>query len=88
MNQNIEQIWPRMGHSHPSEYRWRDKLEHEENPTKQGVLTNWIVQGDEQVWTWKESEQARATHSLESAGTKSEHKKNPSKQEPLTAWRM
>src|SRR6266850_2131499 len=44
-----------------------DKLEHEKNLTKKGSLTDWRVQMDGQVRTWKESDQARGTHRLESA---------------------
>jgi len=35
--------------------------------TKQGALTSWRWQREGQVRTWKESNQARGTHSLEIA---------------------
>ena len=35
--------------------------------TKQGALTPWRWQREGQVRTWKESDQARGTHSLEMA---------------------
>src|SRR6266850_2159102 len=54
-------------HSHPEEYRGRDKSGHGNKQSKQGALTFWRVQRERQVRTQKQTEQARGTHILESA---------------------
>jgi len=53
------------GHSHPGDHRGRDKSGHRKKVTKQGALTNWRPQKEGQVRTWKESNQARGTYTLE-----------------------
>ena len=45
----------------------RDKSGHRRNSTKRGTLTFWRRHREGQVRTWKESDQARGTHRLESA---------------------
>jgi len=66
-SQDMERIRLSKGHSLSGECRWTDKSGCGKNLTKQGALTDWRVQMDGQVRTWKESNQARGTHSLESA---------------------
>src|SRR6267142_7012401 len=57
------------------------------NPTKQGELTAWRAQTDRQVRTWRQSDRARGTHSLESAdGRTSQHGNNPTERGALTSW--
>ena len=70
------------GHSPTEDGRGRDKSGHGKKATKQGELTNWRQQREGQVRTWKESNQARGTHSLETAegGTSQDmERKQPSK---------
>src|SRR6266850_687337 len=55
------------GHSLAGEHRQMDKSRHEINLSKQGALTDWRVQMDRQVRTWKESKQVNGTHQLKSA---------------------
>src|SRR6267142_268650 len=54
-------------HSHPEEYRGRDKSGHGNKQSMQGAPTFWRVQRERQVRTQKQTEQARGTHQLESA---------------------
>jgi hypothetical protein len=43
-----------------------DRSGHGKNSSEQRALTNWKVQKDGQVRTWKESKQVRGTHILDS----------------------
>src|SRR6267142_732952 len=67
-SQDMKRIQANEGHSLPGEHRWMDKSGHGNDPSKQGVHTNWRAWVDGQVRTWKGSEQARGTHFLESMG--------------------
>ena len=53
------------GHSPTGDHRGRDKSGHRKKGTKQGALTSWRSQREGQGRTWKESNQARGTHFLE-----------------------
>jgi len=50
---------------------WRPQREdlsgHRKNMTEQGALTSWKIQREGLVRTWKETNQARGTHILETA---------------------
>src|SRR6266850_1660568 len=61
-----ERIQASEGHSQTGEHRQTDQSGHRKNLNMQGALTCWRAQTDGQVRTWKESEQVRGTHSLES----------------------
>ena len=68
-----------------------DKSGRGKNLTEQGALTSWRWhregQVEGQVRTWKESNQARGTHILETAsGVTSQDGKNPTERGALTGW--
>jgi len=75
------------GHSQAGEHRWTDKSGHGKNPTGQEALTNWRAQMDEQVRTWKESNQVRAPLTPWRAD-KSLHENNLTEQGVLTNWKV
>src|SRR6266850_805142 len=87
--QEMERIQPSKGHSPTGECRQMDKSGvsgHGKNTTKQGALTNWRVQTDGQVRTWKKSVLSKG-HSQTGGHRwmdKSRHGKNPTKQGALT----
>ena len=58
---------PSKGHLHPGDGIARDKSGQGKNLTERGALTFWRQHQEGQVRTWKESEQARGTHQLETA---------------------
>ena len=64
-SQDIERKQPSKEHSHARDHRGRDKSEHRKKATEKGTLTFWGPQREKQVKTWKESNQARGTHMLE-----------------------
>src|SRR6267142_740092 len=66
-SQNMKRIQPSEGHSLPGEHRQTDKSRQGKNLTELGALTNWRAQMGRQFRRWKESNQARGTHQLESA---------------------
>ena len=55
------------GHSHPGDGIGRDKSGHGKHPIERGTLTSWRRHRERQVRTYKESDQARGTHFLETA---------------------
>jgi len=65
--QDMERIQVSEGHSLPGEHRQTDKSRQGKNLTELGALTNWRAQMGRQFRRWKESNQARGTHQLESA---------------------
>jgi len=85
--QNTERKQPSKGHSHTGDRTGRDLSGHGKKAAKQGALTPWRPHQEELVRTWKESSQARGTHTLEttSGGTCQTWKES----EPgaLTPWR-
>src|SRR6266850_923481 len=89
----MERIQPSKGHSPTGECRQMDKSGvsgHGKNTTKQGALTNWRVQTDGQVRTWKKSVLSKG-HSQTGEHRwmdKSGHRKNTTKQGALTDWRV
>ena len=66
-SQDMKRIQLSERHSQTGEHRQTDKSGHRKNLTERGALTSWRVQMDRQVRTWKESNQVRGTHILESA---------------------
>jgi len=54
-------------HSLPGDRKGRDLSGHGTKLTKQGMLTSWRPQREGLVRTWKETDQARCTHCLETA---------------------
>ena len=54
-SKDTKRIWASEGHLLPKEHRWMNKLGHGINLNKQGALTNWRVQMNRQLRTWKES---------------------------------
>jgi len=77
------------GHSQTGDRRGRNKLRHQKEVIKQGEFTPWGWQREGQVRTWKESDQARDTHSLETAegGTSQDIKGKQLNKGALTNWR-
>ena len=65
--QDTETITPIEAHSLPGDDRQRNLSGHRNNPTDRGPLTNWRRQTEGLVRTPKRSDQARPTHSLETA---------------------
>ena len=55
----------REGHLQTRDGRGGDKSGHGNKATKQGALTTWRQQREEQVMTLRESDQVRGTHCLE-----------------------
>ena len=83
-SQDMERKQPSKAHSQTGDGRGRDKSGHRKKATKQGALTLWRQQREGQVrtQTWKESNQARGAHILETAegGTSQDmERKQPSK---------
>jgi len=62
----------------PGEGRRRDKVRTHKELSEQGALTNWERQREGQVRTWKGRDQARGTHTLETAegGTSQDTERN------------
>jgi len=78
----MERNQPRKKHSLSGDSRGRDKSGHRKKATEQGVLTHWRQHREGQVRTWKETDQARGTHFLETRerGTSQDTERNqPSK---------
>ena len=65
--QDTEKNRPTEAHSHPGDGRGRDLSEHRKQLTNQGALTSWRQQRERLVRTWKETDQPRHTHILETA---------------------
>jgi len=82
--QDTERNQPSKGHSQAGDHtgRGRDKSGHRKKPTKQGALTNWRPQRERHIRTQEETNQARATNTLETTegGTGQDTERNqPSK---------
>ena len=65
ISQDTERKQLSKGNPHPGDHRGRDRSGHRKKATERGTLTNWKPQREEQVITWKESNQVRSTHKLE-----------------------
>jgi len=77
-SQDTERNRPSKGHSLSGDRIGRYKSGHRKKPTEQGALTNWRPHQEGQVRTWKETDQARGTHSLETTkgGTSQDMERN------------
>ena len=87
--QDTERNQPSKVHSRPGNSGGRDSSGHRKNPTDRGTLTSWRRQREGLVRTWKETNQRRHTHSLETAegGSRSGHGKKLTNRGALTNWR-
>ena len=76
--QDTERNQPSKVHSPTGDSRGRDLSGHGKKPTEQGTLTCWSRQREGLVGTWKEIDQARRTHSLETVegGTCQDNERN------------
>ena len=78
----------RQGYSLPGDGRGRDLSGHRKKLTNQGALTLWRQQREGLVRTWKETDQLRRTHTLETAeGGLVGTRKKMTNRGTLTNWR-
>ena len=69
--QDSEKIGASEGYSPAGQRRKRVRAGQGENRSKRGVLTDWTAQKESHDSAWRESEQARGTHGLDSAERRS-----------------
>ena len=65
--QDTERDQLRKAHSPTGGGKGRDLSGHRKKPSERGALTSWRQQRERLVRIWKEADQARHTHSLETA---------------------